>query len=331
MHISGFFNQDINKLKKIYFLYGEENFLIESFLEKFKEKYVDQNFPEFNFSFLKGDEKWSELPEKVMVPPFMYSRRIIIFQAEKIFRQKGEQDWSFLKRIPDTTVLIIHSLEEPNKKLKIFKTIKELGEILEFKKLVQRDIEKWIKDQFKQRGKKITGEGINLLKNSFNRNLQRLEQEIEKVCLFTDEKELVNREDILEVISRDLYFKDNLIFDLVDAAGNRRLRTALKILTEMNQSGESMMGILVMIARQFRLLLLTKELKAKGYSYYQAAKKLGEHPYPIKKCFQQGENFTCEQLEKGLEIILEANTDITSGKFSDDLALELALFKLDDL
>ncbi|MEC9488558.1 MAG: DNA polymerase III subunit delta [Halanaerobium sp.] len=331
MQINHILPKEVGQLKSLYLLYGEESFLLEEFLHKFTEKFVDKILPDFNYTHLKGDDRWPEVLQMVQTPPVMAPKRIIIFQADALLKQKGEMKVDFLAYIPSSSVLVIYSLQLPDKRLKLYRTIKKHGEIIEFKKLKYQDVEGWIRQQFARRGKRISRGGISLLKNSFNRNLQRLEQEIEKVSLYCGDKEEVERSDLVRIISRDLYLKDNLIFDLVDSAGNQQLQEGLRILTDMNESGESMMGILSMLARQFRLLLLCKELKGRGISSARAAARLGEHPYPVKKCYSQTDNFSSNQLVTALEILLQANIDIISGRFSDFLALEIALIKLDNL
>jgi DNA polymerase-3 subunit delta len=141
------------------------------------------------------------------------------------------------------------------------------------------------------------------------------------------DKQLIKYSDIKNIISKDRLLKENVIFDFVDAIGKQNNSQALTLLNEMIVDGHSEVGLLMMIARQIRLILQSKVLYKEGKSADQIAKRLKQHPYPIKKCIRQGRNFTISQLESILEILLEVNVNLVTGQ-DKELELELLIIRL---
>ena len=83
--------------------------------------------------------------------------------------------------------------------------------------------------------------------------------------------------------------------------------------------------ILVMLSRQFRLMLQCKSLLSQGMAQSELASALGQNPYAVKQCVQAAKNFTVERLKEAMEACVQADWDIKSGKIKDDLAVELVI------
>ena len=323
-----------DNLKPVYLIYGSEKYLLEKFLDKFLDEFVTEEIRGFNLTFLEDDEAEfvQNLKSKVNTLPVMSEKRYIVARCNNYFTSKSSQDKDLLKLInnfPDTTILLIIVEGKIDKRIKINKNIKKIGKIAELQPPKYNDLDRWIKEKFSAYDKKVGKKAVALLEDMFNNNLQRLENEIKKIVTYNIDRDLIRYENIREVISRDRLLEDNIIFSLTDALSEKKKKKAVKILNEMINAGDSPMMILAMIVRQLRLLLQVKVLKKKGKNYKRIAKILKQHPYPIKKCYSQGDNFTEKELEKLMERFLEANHDIVTGKYKNKkMALEMALLEL---
>lgn len=259
----------------------------------------------------------------------MSDRRYVVARCKDYFTGKNGNDNKLAKLFddfPETTILLIVVEGQIDKRLKPAKKIKEVGEIINLKAPRYRQLDNWIISKFKNHGKKVNRSVVQLLEEMFSNNLEQLENEIEKVSIYTGDKDLISLEDIQKIISRDRYIEDNMIFKLVDALSERNEGQAIILLNDMMKEGEAPLRILAMVVRQVRLLLSVKELKNEGKSPDQIAKILGEHPYPVKKCYRQCDNFSEEELEIMLEKFLKANYEIVTGKYKDSrFSLELAM------
>ena len=332
--IDNILNKSLNELKSIYLIYSEEKYLLEEFRKKFEDKFIGDKIRDFNLDYLDDDNSdfILKLKNNSRTLPTFSDKRFIIANCKNYFTQKSSVDNELTKLFndfPDTTILLLLVEGEIDKRIKVNKAIKKNGMILELKPLKYKNLDNWISNKFQEKGKKIDKKSINLLEEMFSNNLQLLENEIEKINSCFINKESIKVKDIRKIISRDKTMKENVIFSLTDALSERNKEEAISLFNEMINNGENPLMILSMIKRQLRLLIQVKELKFKGYRHKKIAKILNEHPYPIKKCYYQVDNFQDNELDLLLERFLEANIDILSGKYKEKkVALEIAMLNI---
>ena len=78
-----------------------------------------------------------------------------------------------------------------------------------------------------------------------------------------------------------------------------------------------------MIARQVRLLLLAKELKAQQVRPDEIGKRLSLSGYPLRKTLEQEARFTHERLANIHHRLLEADLSLKSTSTDEQLVLDL--------
>jgi len=327
-------NKKLNDLKSIYLIYSEEKYLLEEFRKKFEDKFIGDKIRDFNLNYLDDDNSdfILKLKNNSRTLPTFSDKRFIIANCKNYFTQKNSVDSELINlfsNFPDTTILLLLVEGEIDKRIKVNKMIKKNGVIVELNPPKYKNLDNWIRKKFNDQEKRIDKKSINLLEEMFSNNLQLLENEIEKINSCFLDKKSIKVNDIKKIISRDKTMKENIIFSLTDALSERNKEEAITLFNEMINNGENPLMILSMIKRQLRLLIQVKELKSKGYKHKKIANILNEHPYPIKKCYYQVDNFRDNELDILLERFLEANIDILSGKFKEKkVALEIAMLNI---
>ena len=317
-----------------YLVYGEEDYLINQFVEQYVEKFVDEDIKDFNLSFIDDSQKnfIQNLKNSLVTVPIMSKQRFVVANCEEYFVSKSSQDdklISILTNIPETSRLIIAVYGKIDGRIKLNKTVKKVGQTVHRKPPRFQNLDNWIKEEFVRRGKQIDKKGISLLEHMFNNNLQQLSVEIDKIVTCFYEQEKITDMDIKKIVSQDRLLEDDVIFSFLDAFSQRNKGKALQILREMLYIGEYPLSILAMINRQLRLLISIKELKQEGNAPREIASILNQHPYPVKKCFSTCDNFSFLELEKFMERVLQANLELVTGRYQNkDLALELILLKM---
>jgi DNA polymerase-3 subunit delta len=83
-----------------------------------------------------------------------------------------------------------------------------------------------------------------------------------------------------------------------------------------------------MVVRQFRLLLLTRELMDAGGSQDVVIRELHLYPYVAGKLLGQAKRFDLNGLEIIYHHLLDLDEDIKTGQMTIDLALELLVVEL---
>lgn len=319
------FKKELKQLKNIYLVFSTEEYLLDKFEKRFKNQFIEESIRDFNLNYIKEAENiFQKISGQGSTLPMMSEKRFIIVKAGNIFKQNvGDLAVfkKFIKNIPDTTILLI-IVNEDLKKNKRKDIINKYGEVINIVPPKYQNLDKWIKLQFKQRGKKINYRGIKILEKMFNNNLQQLDSEIDKICTFLNEKNRVEVRDIKKVISKDRRIKDNEIFELMDAISNREKQKSVYYFQHMVSSGEVPQIIFAMISRRIRLMLIIKDLKNQGMSPEPLAKKIGEHPYPVKRIYKYVDKYSFEELENMLDMFLQADVKVKSG---DDKAEDAIL------
>ena len=322
---------DMQELNSLYLLHGSDDYQIDKFVEKFIERHCAGEFKDFNLDVLtEDDNSMVQLFNSVETLPFMAEKRVVIFHVYELLSGKTGMDeklFDLISDVPETTVLLLVSHKKTDKRLKLYKEIKKQGEIIKFESLKYKKLDMWIKKQVQREDYKITNRAVKLLEEAFNNNLQRLKSELEKIIIFADDTDLITKDIVEKVISKDWLVKENIIFDFVDEIGRNNTSKALNLLFDILNEGTTPKQIIGMIARQLRLMLQSKLLSKEGLTIDQIAGRLKQHPYPVEKCLKQSKNFSIENLEKALEKLLDADYNLVTGN-DDQLELELLVVEL---
>jgi DNA polymerase III delta subunit len=115
------------------------------------------------------------------------------------------------------------------------------------------------------------------------------------------------------------------IFDMIGAVAARRQQEALRLYYDLLTMKEPPMRILFLIARQFNQLLQVKEAAAKTRDKASIAKACGLSPYVAGKMMSLAGNFSREILLSYLQLCVQTEEDVKTGRLTDRLAVELLI------
>ena len=202
---------------------------------------------------------------------------------------------------------------------KITKLLQKKGKILEFNEDI--NIDNLIKKELKNYV--IDYQTLNLFKNRVGTNPLIIENEINKIKLYKNDKE-ITKEDILNVTTKTIEID---IFKLIDDIVKGNKDSAIEIYHEMLKVNEEPLKIVIMLANQFRIMYQSKELMLKGYTEKDIASLLKIHPYRVKLALQNSRNYSSKTLLKYLNDLADIDIRIKTGKLNKDLALELFILK----
>ena len=87
------------------------------------------------------------------------------------------------------------------------------------------------------------------------------------------------------------------------------------------------MRIMFLIARQFNQLLQVKELMNQGLDRSAIASRLKIQPFIVSKAIPQARRFSREQILSYVNLCVEAEEAVKSGRLQDRLAVELLIAK----
>ena len=108
---------------------------------------------------------------------------------------------------------------------------------------------------------------------------------------------------------------------------NRQTKKAMNLYEDLLTLKEPPMRILFLIARQFNQLLQVGELMEKGMDRSTIASRLKLQPFVVGKVMPQARQFSREQILSYVNLCVEAEEAVKTGRLSDRLAVELLITK----
>lgn len=315
-----------------YVFHGDDDFSCAEEIAALTAKMGDAQMAELNTTRLDGRAvALDELLHHCDTIPFLFDRRLVIVDgllsrlspkgASGADRRFLEALLEYLPDLPDTTRLIFveSSKLPPRHPVLQLARANSSGYAKAFTIRSGRSLTRWVQSRVKREGGAIDSHTAEILASFVGPDLYALHHEIQKLVAYTDGQRPITEEDIRLLTP---HARQASIFDLVDALGRREGRTASRIYHELLDSGEHPLGLLGMIARQFRLMIQVKELAPKLLTAEAIASELGQSVYPVRKVMAQSGNYTVEQLGTIYRKLLDTDLDIKTGRLEPTLALD---------
>ena len=329
----------------IYFLYGQDDFSIHEALSNIKAGIGSTDLLDADTTVLQGPQTTlAELSATCDTVPFLAPKRLIIVEGllsaleDRGPRRRGRgssatanpilAQWKglreYLNRMPDSTELVF--IDGPlSRNNPLLSELGPLGRVLGFPSLTGEELRRWIRDRVALEGAKITPQALRLLADLVGGNLWILHGEIQKLGLYKG-SEPIQEEDVRSLVAP---VREASIFAGVDAILDNKPAVALRVFHQLLQSGANVTYILAMVARQVRLTILAKELKAQRLSDAEKARRLGiSSGFPLKKTLEQEGRFSLERLKELHHQLLETDLSIKTGALEETIALELLVVQL---
>jgi DNA polymerase-3 subunit delta len=317
----------------IYLLHGDDEYAIAQFVSEMENRVGDPASAMMNITRLEGaDLKLDDFLSIASAMPFLAKRRLVIL-VEPLAQIKSEPARQHfleqLAQVPPSTALVIiiyHLLttDKDRRKNKIHwleKWANQQSERVYLRSFVLPKgdmLVRRIQEQALQAGGQITPQAAGLLASLVNDNPRLTDQEIQKLLAYVNYNRPIEADDV-ELLTADV--GQGNIFTLVDALGNQNGRTAMDMLQRLLEQQDPIM-IFGMVVRQFRLLLLTREILDDHGDKNDIISQLKIHPYVADKLVIQSRHFTMPVLEAIYRRLLDVDEAIKTGKTPSDLALD---------
>ena len=351
----------INSLKRgvlapVYLFCGEETYLLERALLRFAEYFSAAGEDELNCESLDGEALTpAEIIARAEAAPFFSDKRLLIVKNPSFIRENirekpaGTKDkkaisggadgdvagekatpnekvlLNYFENPAPSTCLILVVRGVPDKRKRIFRSIKKNGRVVEFTYLSKGDLRQWLDRRAKAAGKTLELGAAEVLLNRAGPSLQNLAMEWEKLDNYTAGRDGIKRADVEQLVTPAA---EENIFAIMDAMCNRRSWEALRGVKELLLAKEPPPRLLAMIARQFRLLLQITDLSARGAQEKEIIAKLKLHPFVYRKIAAQKNNFSQAALIEALQTLATLDADMKTGRQEFYPALETFLLKM---
>ena len=309
------------KFKQAYLLYGEEAYL----KQQYKRNLVKALNPEEDtMNFARYEGKGIDVRELISLcdtMPFFAERRIVLLEDTGFFKNKCEELADYMKNLPDYLYLVFCE-SEVDKRSRMYKAVKKYGYIAEMVRQDSAQLGRWAAGILAKNGKKITGRTMEYFLGKTGDDMENITSELDKVISYTLGRDIITEEDIDAVCITQV---TNKIFDMITAIANRQTKKAMDLYEDLLTLKEPSMRILFLIARQFNQILQVKELMGRGMDRSTISSKLKLQPFVTGKVMAQAKTFTKEQILSYVNLCVDAEESVKTGKLQDRLAVELLI------
>ena len=318
----------------VYFLHGDEKFLIRSALEALIEAAVDEATRDFNFDRFRGSEASAErVYTAVRTGPMMAERRVVLVSSINRADSSVKDVLAEYSSSADSSVLLIVTADERvkvdkrRKSPKWAATLEQNAASVCFWPPRENEVLLWISSRAVQKGKKIgRGAAFELYKRTGAR-LDRLDDELEKLSLYIGSRDEVNEADIRNMSG---IAAGGTVFDWVDAIASGETDRAGSVGKYLLSMGESAVGAVAIAGNHFVSLGKIISLLSAGRPEREITNKLGLAYRPqeaVKRMFVQARQYNRSRYSAAMGILLDADMKLKSSRFPDSLVLDNLAFR----
>ena len=318
-------NEDIKNgtFRRVYLLYGDEDYLKLQYKNKLLQALVTEG-DTMNFSRFEGKE--AQVPALIDLAetmPFFAEHRVILVEDSGFFKNAAPQLAEYLPDMPETTCMIFIE-KEVDKRSKTYKSLKDIGRMVEFKTPDEKMLTRWVLTVLQKNGKKLTQPTMQLFLEKAGNSMGNIDRELEKLICYVGDREIIQMDDVEEICTGQT---ENRIFDMIHMMAEKRQKEALELYYDLLALKEPPMRILFLLVRQFNILLQVKTMVAAGMEQNQIADRAGLRSFTIRRYRSEAGHFSVQKLKEALRDCARAEEDVKTGRLDDRLSVELILVK----
>ena len=307
------FHEEITKgrIAPLYYLYGNEPFLVERGVKRLLAKVVDPGFQDFNLNVFYGNEcRGGEIVETAQTLPMFSPWRVVHVKRSGDLSAAALEILAGYVTSPSPTTCLIFQGEKPDQRKKFFLEFKKNGEMVEFKRPYENQLAPFVREEAQSCGKRIEAAAVELLVYLAGTGLQELASQMEKLAAYVGERDAITLADVKAIASDT---RIDSVFDLTNALGEKELGKALRTLHTILRDGEAPLMVLAMITRHFRQLWRVRELLDTKTPQQDIGRITGISPYFLKGVVEQARRHPRRDLLPLFERLYEADWALKSG------------------
>ena len=321
----------------LYIISGEEEYLKRSYRSEIKKLTVSEGdpFALFNHSVFDGGADFDIMAfiEAVKSPPMMSDYKLIEWQFADLGRLKDKE----LSRLSDLAnaksdypyaTVIISALPDgfdqgtPKKPTKLYKTLSESFDILNFEKSTDAQLSAWIAKHFDARGISASRETIMKMLMRIGHSMQSLSFEIEKLSSYAlahGKKEILPL-DVDEICSSSI---ESDAFAISNAIIEKNTEKAFLALQDMKMQRVDAGAVLAQLSKTYSDLMSVALFTEEGKSAQDTAAIMKFHPYKLGLYMTAAKKLGSDRIAASLKSLIKTDAASKSGGISGYEAIEI--------
>ncbi|MGN0479012.1 MAG: DNA polymerase III subunit delta [Hominenteromicrobium sp.] len=326
-----------NQLGSLYFLYGDEKFLVRRDLLRMTKKLSAADFPEFNFNEFPHDASVDDIADAVESLPFMAERKCVTvsdLNVETLGSTELNKLYELVENVPDTTTLIffLPTLEIDTKKSakwrSFIKKIDAAGYSVCYAHRSDSDLEKFLCREAEKSGCTLSRALAGKILRYTGNDLNALINEISKLCAYAGGGEITN-DQIESIVTKNM---ETTVFLLSNALVRGDYSKAYSLLDLLINQGEKPITILSVLSGAYIDMYRVRAAIQSGKTS-SAPAEYGDYKgrdFRLKYAERDMRDLSLEMLRESLQLLLDCDLSLklSTGDAMDRIALEKLFSKL---
>ncbi|MBW2526665.1 MAG: DNA polymerase III subunit delta, partial [Deltaproteobacteria bacterium] len=284
--------------------------------------------------FVAGEAEAEVVVAAARTLPMMASHRVVTLVGVERWEQRGGAGKSVRGPLdvladyaddpsPSTVLLVVGSKIHGGRRL--MKQAKKEGYLVSCPPLTRRDLPDWIRRAATERGHRIKPHVAEALAEMVGPELGPVDDALERLSLYVGDGADITEEALAQVVTR---VRQDTVWQLVDALGQRRLGRALASLADAYDPRDGGLRLLGAVAWSVRQLIKYASARRAGQGPPEAAKSAGVPPFKVKQVERTVREVTPARLEGWLERLADADRALKSSSRPGRAILEALLIDL---
>lgn len=324
------------RLRRVYFLYGDEDFLVKLYAERLVAAAVDEDQRDMNFIKYTKAPPPDELSDYLENMPFFSEYKCALIDdldVDAMAIADHKAYLSIISNIPESSVLIIaqknitFDYKKPKDKTKkLLAACDAAGVCCKFDYLPANVLRRMTADKFAKAGCSISEADADALVLECGSSLTVLQGEIEKLSTYKQSGK-ITREDIAKLVPRRI---DSNIYDLAKELFAGRAGNALRIIDNLYAQRVESIRIMAALSSHFTDLYRAKLAMQAKKSSSDAAKAFGYYgrAFVMDGAFRSARPLSADYLGGCVEILYRTNRLLNSSNADDRLLIERAIAEI---
>ena len=325
----------------IYFLMGEEPFLIDKIVGFFLNNFIKKENRSFNQEIFYGKETdITTIINRCRRFPMMSDKQLIIVKESQnlsFFKKSSEKELeifnSYLSNPSKETYLVFsYKNKVLDKRKKITKNIIKNSVVLNTEdkenKIYDNHLPEWIKNEIKLNNYQIENKAILILIESIGNNLTRIDNELNKIYTNKTNDNLITAKDIEKYVGINREYN---LFELQDALIIKDIKKAIKIINyfESTPKANPFQKIIFFLFNFYSKLLFI--LSFKKHDKNIISQKLKIHPFVLKSYLKATKKYTFNEVKNIIKYCKEIDLISKGVKYNsnkESMLLKELIFKM---
>ena len=291
--------------KPVYWLEGEEEYFIDLIINYAENRILTDNDAAFNLTVYYGrDAAWTDIINSCRRYPMFSDKQVVILKEAQSMRDIEKLEGYIEKPLPSTLLFIAYKNKKLDGRTRLAKMLKEKAVLFNSKKLYDSELPEWTNELIRSKGYSISNKALALLLDHIGNDLNRLNNEIDKLAINLATRTNITEDDIENFVGISKEFN---VFELQHSIANKDLYKAIRIIQYFaaNPKAAPLQLIFPSLYNFFSKVLMVYAVPARDEK--SVATAIGVHSFFVKDYIHTAHKYSHHEIENILLLLYEYN------------------------